>query len=134
MGDGWCALGQRKAQALCDGAHRNAASAPELLCTGQAFGFERRGGPVPPMFPFDANDLVLKVGMQGVRAELQSPWSGWTLASWIAGPHARGDGRGPADVLDAELDAVVRAARSRSSVEEGSLARVRRGHEVAAPS
>lgn len=109
-----------------------AISLAKLIYTGQAFGFEWRDSLWIPMFQFDADDLALKPGAQSVRAELPSPWSGWMLASWFAGPNARLDGRSPADVLDSDLDAVMRAAQSLSSVEEFSLALGRRRHEVAA--
>ena len=106
-------------------------SLAKLICTGQVFGFEWRASVWIPMFQFDAEDLALKPGAQRVRAELPSLWSGWTLASWFAGPNAWLDGRSPADVLNLDLDAVIRAARSLESVAMLSLLSVRRAHEVA---
>ena len=106
-------------------------SLAKLICTGQVFGFEWRASLWIPMFQFDAEDLALKPGAQRVRAELPSLWSGWTLASWFAGPNAWLDGRSPADVLNLDLDAVIRAARSLESVDMLSLLSVRRAHEVA---
>ena len=83
------------------------------------------------MFQFDANDLTLKASAQSVRAELQSLSSGWTLAAWFGGPNARLEGRCPVNVLDSDLDAVVRAARSMAVVEQVPLPLVTRAHETA---
>jgi hypothetical protein len=98
----------------------NAASLGRLIYTFQAFGFEWRDRLWIPMFQFDANDLALKAKAQRVRAMLPSLGSGWTLASWFAGPNARLGGRSPANVLDSDLDAVMRPARSLASDEEFS--------------
>jgi len=108
----------------------DAVSLAKLIYTGQAFGFEWRDNLWIPMFQFDAKDLALKASAQSVRAELPSLWSGWTLASWFAGPNARLDGCRPADVLDAEFNAVLGAARSLESVEAFLLPSVRRAHDA----
>jgi Protein of unknown function (DUF2384) len=110
----------------------NAVSLARLVCTGQAFGFEWRDSLWMPMFQFDANDLALKASAGRVRAELPTLWSGWTVASWFAGPNARLGGRRPADVLDSDLDAVMRATRLLESVDESALPFARRAHELAA--
>ena len=109
-----------------------AVSLAKLIYTGQAFGFEWRHSLWIPMFQFDANDLVLKASGQSVRAELPSLWSGWNVATWIAAPNARLDGRSPADRLDSDLEAVVQAAQSLESVDEFPVPLARRAHEVAA--
>lgn len=110
----------------------NAVSLAKLIDSGQAFGFEWRGSLWIPMFQFNANGLVLKADAQSVRAELPSLWSGWTLATWFAGPNARMNGRSPAEVLDSDLDAVMRAARSRDSGGGFLLPPMRRTHQAAA--
>ena len=110
----------------------NAVSLAKLIYTSQVFGFEWRANPWIPMFQFDADDLALKAGAQRVRADLPSLWSGWPLASWLAEPNKRLEGRSPADRLDSDLDAVMRAARSLESADEFALPLVRRSHEVAA--
>lgn len=110
----------------------NAVSLAKLIYTGQAFGFEWRESLWLPMFQFDVNDLTLKASVQSVRAELPALWSGWMLASWFAGPNTRLDGRSPADVLDLDFDAVMRAARSLESVDEVPPPHARRAHDVAA--
>ena len=110
----------------------NAVSLAKLIHTGQAFGFEWRDSLWIPMFQFDANDLALRAGVQSVRAELPSLWSGWNVASWFAAPNARLDGHSPADWLDSDLEAVVQAAQALESVDEFSAPLARRAHEVAA--
>ena len=109
----------------------NAVSLARLIDTGEAFGFQWRNSLWIPMFQFDANDLTLKASAQSVRAELQSLSSGWTLAAWFGGPNARLEGRCPVNVLDSDLDAVVRAARSMAVVEQVPLPLVTRAHETA---
>jgi len=110
-----------------------AVSLAKLIDTGQAFGFEWRASLWIPMFQFEAADLSLKLSAQQVRAELPSLWSGWTVASWFATALAQLGGRCPADLLDADLDAVMRAARSVALAGEftPAPALTRRAHEVA---
>lgn len=109
-----------------------AVSLAKLIYTGQVFGFEWRASLWIPMFQFGADDLGLKIGAQRVRAELPSLWSGWTLASWFAEANVRLEGCSPVDMLDSDLDAVMRVARSLESVDATALALSRRAHEVAA--
>ena len=111
-----------------------AVSLAKFIYSGQAFGFEWRTSLWIPMFQFDADDLVLKSSAQRVRAELPPGWSGWALAWWFAVPNALLNGRSPADTLDADLDGVVRSARSLEleSREEFPLAQPRRAREVVA--
>jgi len=109
----------------------NAVSLAKLIYSGQAFGFEWRGSLWIPMFQFAANDLALKAGAQSVRAQLPSMGSGWNVAAWFAAPNAQLDGRSPADSLDSDLAAVMRAAQSLESVDDFSLPPARRAQEVA---
>jgi hypothetical protein len=81
-----------------------------LVHSGQAFGFAWRANLWLPMFQFDGDHLGLKVGVQRVRAHFPSLWSGWTVASWFAAPNVCLAGRCPADVFDADAEAVLRAA------------------------
>ena len=110
----------------------HAVSLAQLINTGQAFGLEWRDILWIQMFQFDADDLALKASARVVRAELPSMWSLWQLASWFAAPNAGLDGLSPADVLDSDLVAVMRVARSLPSVEGFSLPLGRRALEVAA--
>jgi hypothetical protein len=108
----------------------NSASLAKLIDAGQAFGFEWRESLWIPMFQFDVNDLTLNARVQNVRATLPSMWSGWMLASWFAGPNVRLEGRSPAHMLDLDLAAVLRAARSVDSDPEFSYTPRRRACEV----
>ncbi len=89
----------------------NVVSLAKLIYTGQVFGFEWRESLWIPMFQFDADDLSLKAGVQRVRAELPPLASGWALASWFAGPNERLNGCMPVDMVEADLEAVLGAAR-----------------------
>jgi hypothetical protein len=102
-------------------------SLAKLIYTGQVFGFEWRTSLWIPMFQFNADDLTLRPGPQRVRAELPTHWSGWMRASWFAAPHAWLDGRRPVDVLDSDIDAVLRAAQSLAWAEELPLSAMRPG-------
>jgi hypothetical protein len=107
-----------------------AVSLARLVYTGQVFGFEWRASLWIPMFQFNTNDLALKASAQRVRAELPSLWSGWDVATWFAAANERLEGRTPAECLDVDAEAVVRAAQSLESVDEFSLPRRQRTHEV----
>jgi hypothetical protein len=98
----------------------NGVSLAKCLYTGQVFGFEWRSSLWIPMFQFNADDLSIKPGPQRVRAELPSLWTGWMLASWFAAPNARLDARRPVDLLDSDLDAALRAARSWKSLPQSA--------------
>jgi len=109
-----------------------AVSLAKLIDTGQVFGFEWRSSLWVPMFQFDAGDLALKTSAQRVRAELPPLWAGWTLASWFAAPNPWLHGRVPADMLESNLEGVLRAARSLESADGSVPVPVQRTHEVAA--
>jgi len=109
----------------------HALSLAELIANDQIFGFEWRASLWIPMFQFDAADLALNAGAQRVRAALPSLWSGWTLACWFAAANARLDERSPADLLDTDLAAVMRAARELQSADD-SLPRPKRSAQQAA--
>lgn len=129
---GGTAPGDIVARLLEDHQVGDVVSLAKLIYSGQVFGFEWRADFWIPMFQFDADDLVLNAGAQRVRAALPPLWSGWALASWFAGPNAWLDGRSPADMLDSDLEAVIRAARSLQSPAEFAPPPVRRAHEVTA--
>lgn len=99
----------------------NPTSLAKLIATGQVFGFAWRACLWIPMFQFDAHDLRLKAGAQRIRAQLPVLWSDWTVASWFAQASVRLEGRSPADALDADLEAVMRAARSPLQEEDVAL-------------
>ena len=113
-----------------------AVSLAKLIFTGQVFGFEWRGSLWIPMFQFDAVDLTLKASVQQVRAALPPQASGWALASWFAQPHSRLGGLRPVDRLEADLPAVLRAARASTPGADAAASRtlepVHEAREVAA--
>jgi hypothetical protein len=107
-------------------------SLARLIHSGQVFGFEWRASLWIPMFQFDADDLSLKPDAQSVRAELPSLWSGWTTASWFAAPNSLLGDLCPADMLLADPQAALQAARSLASAAGLALHRLPRVHPVAA--
>lgn len=83
----------------------------QAIHTGQVFGFAWRASLWIPMFQFNACDLAVKPAAQQVRMALPAHWTGWNLAAWFATAHAHLGGRCPADLLDTDTTAVLRAAR-----------------------
>ncbi len=109
---GGTAPGEVVARVLQEHQPGTATSLATLLDTGQVFGLAWRSSLWIPMFQFAADDLAVKPGAQEVRAELPPGWSGWTLACWFAKGNPLLEGQRPADALDSDLAAVLRAARS----------------------
>lgn len=68
----------------------------------------------------------------GEIVELPPLWSGWDLAVWFALPKPPLNGCRPVDLLDSDLEGVLRAAQSLGSVDSHGLPPLRRAHEVAA--
>ena len=87
-------------------------SLAHMIARGSVFGFAWRGSFWIPMFQFELRDLSVKPNGQAVRAELGGAYAGWSLASWFAEPNDRLHGRRPVDVLNADLPAVLSAARA----------------------
>ena len=109
----------------------NAVSLAKLIQTSQAFGFQWRDCLWIPMFQFDAKDLTLKVSAQRVRAVLPPLWSGWQVATWFATPNVRLGGHAPTEMLDLEVEAVIRAAQPLQAIAQFSVPLVRPAREVA---
>jgi hypothetical protein len=86
-------------------------SLARLLVAGAVFGFDWRDTLWIPMFQFEPQDLELKRGPRQVLARLSGELDGWALAAWFTQANDGLDGRRPVDVLDADLPAVLRAAR-----------------------
>jgi len=63
---------------------------------------------------------------------LPSQWSGWTVASWFAAPNAQLDGCCPADMVDSDVESVIRAALSLDSVDAYAFPHLEKVHEFAA--
>lgn len=87
-------------------------SLARLIVLGGVFSFEWRGIYWIPMFQFGLQDLSLKPGPRQVLAELMPVLKEWPLAAWFARPNARLSRQRPVDLLDADLPAVLRAARA----------------------
>ena len=94
-------------------------SLAKLVHTGQLFGLEWRNSLWIPMFQFHPEDLSLRAGAQQVRAVLPQLWSGWTVAVWFARANPLLGGSSPADMLDADVPAVINAALAQPGVEAG---------------
>lgn len=86
-------------------------SLARLLVAGDVFGFEWRETLWIPMFQFEQQDLELKRGPRQVLARLSGELDGWALATWFTQANDCLGGRRPVDMLDADLPAVLRAAR-----------------------
>ena len=87
-------------------------SLTRLVDAGEVFGFEWRNAFWIPMFQFDLRDLSVKPGPRKVLAEFAGVLNGWALASWFAEPNTWLNGARPVDKIDADLTAVVDAART----------------------
>jgi hypothetical protein len=87
-------------------------SLARLIVAGDVFGFEWHHTFWIPRFQFDRSDYSLKAGPRQVLAELSADFDGWTVAVWFAQPNARLAGRRPVDLLEADLPAVIQAARA----------------------
>jgi hypothetical protein len=107
-------------------------SLAKLINGEQVFGFPWRTSLWIPMFQFDVDDLSLRTGVQRVRAKLPPLWSAWTLASWFAAPNECLHGRSAVDMIDLDLDAVIRAACRLDSNGKTTPPFVRPRREVAA--
>jgi hypothetical protein len=87
-------------------------SLPRLIASGDVFEFEWRQTFWVPMFQFELPDLLIKQGPRRIRAEIVNEFRGWFLATWFARPNAWLRDRRPVDLLDADLPAVLAAARA----------------------
>lgn len=96
-------------------------SLAKLVYSGKIFCFQWRGNDWIPMFQFNACDLTLKANAQQIRKELPSSLMGWARAFWFATPNPCLDGQSPANVLDADIKSVLRAAQNCESVIQFSM-------------
>lgn len=90
----------------------DAVSLAKLIISGNIFGFEWQGNFWVPMFQFDFRDLSIRQAPRKVRAELGGVFDGWALAVWFVQPCVWLNGQSPLDLLEADLPAVLEAARS----------------------
>lgn len=106
-------------------------SLAKLVYSGKNFCFQWRGNDWIPMFQFNSYDLTLKADAQQVRKDLPSSLMGWALAYWFATPNQCLDGQSPANVLDADVKSVLRAAQNCQSVDQFPIPLVRQAHTLA---
>lgn len=111
-GTGGVARGDDLARLLEDRGRGGSASLAGLIDGGAVFGFDWRRDFWIPMFQFELRDLSLKTAPHEVLAELAAEFDGWNLAAWFAQRNSWLNERRPVDVLDANLPAVLAAARA----------------------
>ena len=97
---------------LAERRRADAVSLTDLIVSGHIFGFEWQGNFWVPMFQFELGDLSIRQVPRTVRAELGSVFDGWALAVWFVQPCAWLSGQSPLDLMEADLPAVLEAARS----------------------
>ena len=73
--------------------------------------FEWNGVGWLPLFQFEQGTLALREAPRRVIAELSPAFDGWSMATWFAEPNSWLDGARPVKRLDADLTAVLEAAR-----------------------
>jgi hypothetical protein len=90
-----------------------------LLASRQVLGFAWRGTTWIPMAQFASTSLKLKPEFLQVWSELADDLDDWEVATWFARPNTWLSGRRPADLMDADLPAVLSAARTDRFVSVG---------------
>ena len=115
---GGLAGGDDLAYLLEDCGRGSFASLARKVVAGEVFGFEWRRTFWIPMFQF-TEDLDVKPGLKAVLAELASEYDGRRLAEWFVEPNGWLEERRPIDVLDANPQDVLQAARADRFVATG---------------
>jgi hypothetical protein len=72
-----------------------------------------------PLFQFDRADMSLRNDASQVIDELADTFDDWELAEWFAQPNAWLQGAAPVDLIDADLPAVLQAARADRFIARG---------------
>ncbi|MGJ7507564.1 hypothetical protein [Variovorax sp. GT1P44] len=65
-----------------------------------------------PAFQLDRDSLAAGIATRRVLAELSRIFDGWSAAHWFVAPNAWLQERAPIELLDAQFDAVLHAARA----------------------
>jgi hypothetical protein len=94
------------------------ASLARMVVAGEVIGFEWRHTFWIPLFQF-TEELEVKPGLKAVLAELASEYDGRRLAEWFVEPNGWLEERRPIDVLDANPEEVLHAARADRFVATG---------------
>jgi hypothetical protein len=83
-----------------------------LIADQQVIGFDWQSRIWFPIFQFNLRDMTRPPALRQVLAELTPVYDAWELVSWFARPNARLDDRVPAEVLQPDPTAVLKAARA----------------------
>jgi hypothetical protein len=81
------------------------------IVAGQVFSFQWHDSFWLPMFQFEAEAMTLREAPRRVLDVLRFVLDGWSLAHWHVQPSMVLGGRRPLDLIDAEPDLVLDAAR-----------------------
>ena len=109
---GGLARGEDFARLLEDQRRGDFVSLAKLIAAGEVLAFEWRDARWIPMFQFNLGDLSIKPAPRRVLGELAKTFDGWSLAVWFVEPNSWLSHRRPVDLIEAELPAVLEAARA----------------------
>ena len=109
---GGLARGEDLARLLEDHRRGDFVSLAKLIAAGEVLAFEWRDAHWIPMFQFNLGDLSIKPAPRRVLGELAKTFDGWSLAVWFVEPNSWLSHRRPVDLMEAELSAVLEAARA----------------------
>jgi hypothetical protein len=83
-----------------------------LIADQQVIGVDWQSRIWFPIFQFNLRDMTRPPALRQVLAELTPVYDAWELVSWFARPNAWLDDRVPAEVLQPDPAAVLKAARA----------------------
>ena len=83
-----------------------------LIADQEVIGFDWQSRIWFPIFQFNLRDMTRPPALKKVLAELTPVYDAWELVSWFAQPNAWLDHRVPAEVLQPDPTAVLKAARA----------------------
>jgi Protein of unknown function (DUF2384) len=86
------------------------------IVAGKLFSFQWHDQFWLPLFQFDPLLLTQREAPRRVLDELHGALDGWAIAHWYVAPNTRLAGQRPLDLLDADLPAVLVAARLGSAL------------------
>lgn len=89
------------------------------IVSRQVLCLEWRSQTLLPMFQFDVLSMEPWPGVSQALAELPAAYDDWDLMIWFSQPSPWLDARTPADLIVADLPAVLQAARADRFVEKG---------------
>jgi hypothetical protein len=84
-----------------------------------------------PLFQFGPYSLRVRPAIAPVIDELGDVFDAWTLATWFVTPNSCLDDRCPVDLLEADMPAVLRAARTDRFIASGSCSPQAEAHQKA---